>query len=439
MWYRAVKRFVVAWLALISLVTAFLPYTIEESMPRKIVITVPAGYATHAARGGEQVQLQTRGFSSTGDGDAFIQILEGFASNVLAQSYPERSPSVVDHMLVLMNADGKTTVFVNELRILINVHIRRTLTKQGESIFEDDILDIASMNLGLDIPDDASFIFIFSRGWRKGVFFDFLQAGVRREFNVPTALGPLYTFLGYQHLFKMTEETWTNILNQRWFPFIFLGHERIKSIVAHSCAGWQIDELLDNFREYIIQKASEFLSYLETNPFMMPHMPLIRNAFEEYREGDYISCSSILYTRLEGIMRSYLRGERPGVKLTQSNMAAIPTVNRPYNIMHPEKFSTYLREVYFADFDPNNTDASDVSRHSVSHGVAPASAFSLKGATTGLLTLMQVVCFMRPTTQVVAPGTPPKPAAGLAQSMPGDESERKRRRKEQKQARRRNR
>ena len=57
-------------------------------------------------------------------------------------------------------------------------------------------------------------------------------------------------------------------------------------------------------------------------------------------------------------------------------------------------FEEYLREVYFAGFDP---DASHIeaSRNSVGHGVANTSEFNLKNATISILIIHQLSYFLR--------------------------------------------
>jgi len=60
-------------------------------------------------------------------------------------------------------------------------------------------------------------------------------------------------------------------------------------------------------------------------------------------------------------------------------------------------FERYLREVYFAAFDPKDTSI-DVSRNSVGHGVAASTSFSARAATIGFLVVHQLFhCFEPPS------------------------------------------
>ena len=58
-------------------------------------------------------------------------------------------------------------------------------------------------------------------------------------------------------------------------------------------------------------------------------------------------------------------------------------------LLLPRKFSAYLRDVYFAGFNPGDQDI-DVSRHSVAHGVASTSVFNRKSALVGILVAHQL-------------------------------------------------
>lgn len=61
----------------------------------------------------------------------------------------------------------------------------------------------------------------------------------------------------------------------------------------------------------------------------------------------------------------------------------------PGSLLLPDRFKEFLETVYFAPFDPTNV--TDVSRHSVSHGVAPEEKLDLKSATIALLVIEQLL------------------------------------------------
>ena len=55
----------------------------------------------------------------------------------------------------------------------------------------------------------------------------------------------------------------------------------------------------------------------------------------------------------------------------------------------PHRFEAYLRDVYFASFEPREVDIG-VSRHSVAHGVASAREFDQKSAVISILIIHQL-------------------------------------------------
>ena len=150
-------------------------------MPYEILLDhPPAGFAGTSARADELVQVIYREFTSTEDGQHFINRLERGVDPILREIPTSVRPSAVDHMLALIRKDGETTVFLNELEIEGTFRTARPV-KKGQDMTKDDIADIVRLDLGVDIPEDAGFIFVFSVGWRKGLFFDYGPIGPNQE------------------------------------------------------------------------------------------------------------------------------------------------------------------------------------------------------------------------------------------------------------------
>ena len=131
-----------------------MPYEIRLDHP-------PAGFAGTSARADELLQVIFREFTSTEDGQHFISRLERGVDPILKEIPTSVQPSAVDHMLAISRKDGKTTVFLNELEIEGTFRSARPV-KKGQGITKDDIADIVRIDLGVDIPVDAGFIFVFS-------------------------------------------------------------------------------------------------------------------------------------------------------------------------------------------------------------------------------------------------------------------------------------
>ena len=136
----------------------------------------PAGYLLSSVKEGEEAQIAYREFTSTEDGQHFIQRLEGLPNDILQRLPSQILPSQVDHLLAICRRDGKADVYVNELDIHMNIRLARSI-KAGEEVLKRDIVDIEDIKLGVQIPDDAGVLFVFSVGWRKGLFYDFEPIG----------------------------------------------------------------------------------------------------------------------------------------------------------------------------------------------------------------------------------------------------------------------
>ena len=119
---------------------------------------------------------------------------------------------------------------------------------------------------------------------------------------------------------------------------------------------------------------------------------IVRNAIERYRSQDFISCVSILETRIEGVLRSHKTIVEPLTKAGQATLAnavAVSHSNDDMSLLLPHRFSEYLKQVYFANFNPTHSTI-DISRNAVGHGVANESAFNKKAAVRAILVLHQL-------------------------------------------------
>jgi hypothetical protein len=59
----------------------------------------------------------------------------------------------------------------------------------------------------------------------------------------------------------------------------------------------------------------------------------------------------------------------------------------------PARFRAYLSSVYFREWRPGQSPT-HVSRHTVSHGVAPQDRFDLKSAMIAVLTTLQLGLYL---------------------------------------------
>ena len=368
-------------------------------MPYEIQLeNAPAGYAGTSARAEEFVQLIFREFSSTEDGQHFIQRLERGVDPILRELPTQVSPSQIDHVLAIFRKDGRTTVYLNELELSLAIRTARPVHK-GQGMTKDDIADIVRLDPGTDIPEDAGFIFVFSVGWRKGLFFDYGPTANQgpRLYEIGPALAQAYTHVLFQELFSITESEWEYFLAVKWFPFVGLNSRTIDSMLSYARSGWGLDEKLDDIVAEVKSDAPRMLDSWRNNPFLSTHIGILEKAVERYLDDDPVSCTGLLFPRIEGIMRSHHASAGTNEQPTQGNL---PTSAVSANVLNekclllPRRFEQYLREVYFASFNPDDSHI-EASRNSVGHGVANTSEFNLKNATISILIVHQLFYFLR--------------------------------------------
>jgi hypothetical protein len=384
---------------------------------------LPAGYVAEIIKkGGSQAKIIATEFVSSEDGDLLVTRLEGIPADLVRKlpSWPGMREGSVEHLLAIIRRDKSATVYVNELNIRALMRIKRPFAK-GERIFSNEIADIERVQLKfhqeeITVPPDAGVVFLFSVGWRKGLFYDFSPllpptAGAHvREFDLSLLFGQYYAYLMFQELFKITEPEWASLMVQQWFPFIGLNPGTIRTMLSHAREGDQIDELLEDIRQEVCSRLPQWKSKWEASPYLKDHHEILHAAADRYLANDHVSATALLFTRIEGILRSYRAHQKQCTSATQENLTkAVAHVGnargRPYSLLMPDKFQRYLEEVYFASFNPESPGSTAVmNRNTLSHGVVAAEAFSLKTSTIGLLIVDQLSYY--PPENPIAVETP---------------------------------
>jgi len=212
-------------------------------------------------------------------------------------------------------------------------------------------------------------------------------------FDLKSFLGQLYGHLLFQERFSIQDNEWDALFEKQWFPFAALTGATISQMLNYIRSGWDVDELADRIVGEVKAQVPSMLERWKAHPSFAPHVPLLERGVERFNEDDYVSCTGLLYPRIEGIMRSNLDAIGERTTSTQSRLveaAVAAKADRQGCLLLPHKFETYLKEVYFASFDPKDHDIS-VSRHSVSHGIASAAGFSAKSASIAILVIDQLL------------------------------------------------
>jgi len=382
-------------------------------MPCQIQLKqIPFGIVAQSMKGPGFVKVQVIDFLTSGDGDTLTDRLEEMHRLLFPSelSPPVLMPSAIDHYLVILDPkmEKNTTLYVNELELHIEAQPQKRTCRQGQLIFTNDIVDIRRLRMlhagtTITIPPDVGFVFMFSVGWRRALFYD-LSPLVPKDANPRTydpelRLGPLYGYVMHQERVKIPAALWDALLDQRWFPFIMLKTATVKKMLEHLKENWPIDELLESIYHETREWLQENEGAWSGDSLFAPHAKILGHACERYLAEDFISSASILYPRIEGILRDHFMLVLPNEqKVTQSSLVAgaiEKNPNRPheYSPLLPYQFQKYLANIFFEPFDPKNPR--NLSRNTVGHGVAPEADFDKKGATLAVLILGQLWFFLR--------------------------------------------
>jgi len=355
-----------------------------------------------------------REFTSSEDGELFISRLEGFPSDILGRlpASAGLGPSSIEHMLVIIHPDLRADVYVNECKITARARAARPL-QAGDPVTENDIIDIGDLVFqGVEAPPEAAVVCVLSAGWRKGLFFDFMPLGGDRpvrEYDLWSVLGSFFAYLMNQ-VHRLEESQWKLLFNQGWFPFASLPKPILRQVISLVKAGLSVEPQIKNIAGAIGAMAPQMRSRWSRAALLQHHLPLLERALDRFLEEDYVSATSILYPRIEGILRSMHAASGSTLDLRPAGLAqaavdpSMRTVHE-YSWLLPRRFKDYLEQVYFASFSPGQP--APLSRHSVGHGVAQMEDFDQKHACIALLIVDQLRFLLPVEETAVALGTRP--------------------------------
>ena len=368
-----------------------MPYNIE-------LREFPAGYAVTAAHAGEMVRICFREFTSTEDGQHFIQRLEGLVDSVLQALPATLPPSQIDNMMAIFYPGGSTTVYVNELDVRLHVRTA-TAVSGGDNVFKDDIAVLERLAFDFEIPKHTGFLYLFSSGWRKGLFYDLgpvLADHEPRQYDPTSILAQAYSRVLFQERFSISDSEWEQLLNAKWFPFVGLSNSTIDKLISYVRSGWDPNEEIANIVAEVRERVPQMLETWRRHTLFASHIAILERGVTHFLNEDYISASGLLYPRIEGILRTHhskLDTRAPSTQSNLSDSAVISKSGNEWSLLLPYRFRSFLKEVYFASFD-ETSEIIDVSRNSVGHGVANVFTLDERAAAVAILTIHQLSYFL---------------------------------------------
>ncbi len=129
------------------------------------------GFAAMAAKPGERVAVTVREILTSFDGPTFASRLDALHNSILSKIPGVPEPWKAKHILVVIRPNNEATAYVDELKPVGQVRVARAV-QAGENIYANDITEMASLDLGVEIPADCGFVYVASIGWQRSLFYD---------------------------------------------------------------------------------------------------------------------------------------------------------------------------------------------------------------------------------------------------------------------------
>src|SRR5262245_59083445 len=115
------------------------------------------GFAATTASGGQTVQVVYREFVAPSEATLLLDRLERMQRALFDLIPGLPSPSIIDHIVVIILLDLSAVAYGNELQITSMIRPKRPIAA-GEPVYAGDIEDISSINLGIEVPDDSAVV-----------------------------------------------------------------------------------------------------------------------------------------------------------------------------------------------------------------------------------------------------------------------------------------
>lgn len=284
--------------------------------------------------------------------------------------------SIISNCLIFFDKDGQADIFIN-CPTKIDVTVKDSSINRV-TINREDISDIHKVTFsGVHLRPELAVIYIFSNGWRKGVYFNFLpiDTSVSAESeNLNEIFGRYFAYLIFPEIYRYQEipDLKLKLYQAGWFPFIrLLGHpfNEIFNALKNNLPISDFEaNIIALFKRDII---NSMLNSWINNQNYKKRESILKNGIEEYFEGDYISAIHVLSPCIEGILQDLSFNVNvdgnSGEKLTTKLLLYLKSKHYETRLMLPENFKEYLIKSYFSKFDRNAEDIK-LSRHSIAHG-----------------------------------------------------------------------
>ena len=197
-------------------------------------------------------------------------------------------------------------------------------------------------------------------------------------------------------MYSATEQQWQRLLAWGWFPFIGLTHADRTDLLALAKFDRYMSPILEQFCRNFCQDLKGRMECWGRHDFLAQQSSFLTLAASHFRKADYVSCISVLYPRIEGVMRSLFAEENPSAEAQADSRSIVTNLvenQLAHSVLLPNRFEMYLRRVYFRGFNLSRGDTA-LSRNSHAHGVSNIGDYDLIRAAVGFMIIDQVSYYL---------------------------------------------
>ena len=360
-----------------------------------------SGIASESALQGQMTKIWTRG-GITSDDEKFHVVLDGIQGLInLALSKIDQpfSWDQVSSFALLISKDGEAKLFFNNIPIEAKFRLKVPI-EAGQIVYETMVADVHRLRLGLEFDQDSKVFICLKCNWKFIVYFDLHREEFFSNDAMEKILGHLYRTVYFNEEFSAleNEKSKTKLFQIGWFPFIeILGREFrsiSRNIDSADILNHAESELINSFDE---KRIKVLRARWLANPASSGKNAIFASGLEAFVRGDNIACIKILVTEIEGVARLFAFGQesRPTILMKAYILEkGSQKAESESTLYFPDHFSEYINNVFFAQFNLNNTSVHVASRHTVGHGVAADSLYTRTKALQVILTLDQVLFYL---------------------------------------------
>ena len=334
------------------------------------------GITLASARGGEKIDVQTRGFYTSDDGPELYTFLDSLYECILAHGIPLRPEQIQTVFLSITDGVNATAVVNHPLTMKV---LTKGAVQAGDPVHYDHLADIVEARIpGYELLDRGAIAYLFQHGWRRGFYFDFSSHRTDATMNAPlgnvsTLLGSLHAALLLRDRVRMDSTVLQRMASAGWFPFTRLSKKHLLELYWHFENEWDTAQPVAAILDALGPEIVHIVAGWGNKPAFAPHMDVLTTAARLFEQKEYLAAASTVMPKVEGVLRQLYLGAdgRPNApELRRHLVGRVRAAVDGYTALLPEAFVQYLAQYYYAGFDLKN-GVVPPSRHAFLHGIGP--------------------------------------------------------------------